>query len=141
MRTETLLKGILIVLLVGLTAVVTSWVMSEVSVVQAQGGGGAEAGQWIIVASELNAGNGLIYMFNTDKQVLLVYSYNRSRSRASGNSFAGDLQFLAGRHCRWDLLYSQLVPFPYNPGDREPSGTVLPAAMKKAFEKVSEDQR
>ncbi len=140
MKLETLLKTVLVLLIVGLAAVVGSWFTSEFSAARAQGGGGSASGEWMMVSSELSSGNGLIYLFNTQKQVLLVYGYHRGFvARATRNTFQGDLQFLAGRHCQWDLLFSQLVPFPYvGKGVNTPPPEVLtPGEMKKLFEAAS----
>ena len=91
-----------------------------------------------MVASSLREGEGLLYMFNTEKEVLLVYSYHRGRragATATGrNTFEGDLQFLAGRHCRWDALLTQLVPFPK---EIPKSDMLTPAQIKTLFENES----
>ena len=144
MKAETFLKTTLVVLLAGLAVVVGSWMTSEFSTARAEGGGGSASGEWIVVASTLDSGNGLVYIFNTDKQVLLVYAYHRGfKSRSTGtNPFIGDLQFLAGRHCRWDVLYAQLTPFPYTtPGNPAPKDSIMPVQMKKAFETLSQAQQ
>jgi hypothetical protein len=135
MKIEMLLKAVLVLLVVALVVTLTSWATSEWTTARAQGGGGQAGGNWIMVASELRAGEGLIYMFNTDKDVLLVYAYHRGRRRGGrGNTFDGDLQFLAGRHCKWDLLFSQMLPYPT---ERPKSGMHTPAQMKSMFEKAS----
>lgn len=142
MKLESLLKGVLALLCVALILVISSWVASEMSYARAQGGGGSASGEWILVSAQYPAGGdnlgNVLYMFNTDKQVLLVYAYHRGRkSGVSRNPYSADLEFLAGRHCRWDLLYSQLAPYPYGPDDKPPSGLHMPAQMKSAFEKIS----
>jgi len=138
MNAEALLKAVLVLLLVLLAVVMTSWVTSERVEALAQGGGGSGSGDWLMVASELRSGEGLIYMFNTKKETLLVYAYHRGRrSRTTGrNRFDGDFQFLAGRHCKWDLLYSQLLPFPK---ERPKSDMLTPKQVKVLFEKASRE--
>jgi len=136
MKVEILLKTVLVLLLVLLAVVITSWMTSERMAARAQGGGGSGSGDWLMVASELRSGEGLVYLLNTKKETLLVYSYHRGRrSRTTGrNRFDGDFQFLAGRHCKWDLLYSQLLPFPK---EKPKSDMLTPAQLKMLFEKAS----
>jgi hypothetical protein len=139
MRLGTLLKTVLMLLIVALAVVLTSWVTSEMIPARAQGGGGMAGGEWIMVSAQLGGGDGYIYMFNTQKEVLLVYAfYRRAGVTRGSNRFSGDLEFLAGRHCQWDMLYSQLVPYPYGVLRRRvPSDTHTPAQMKQLFEKES----
>ncbi len=140
MKIETLLKTALMLLVVALAVVITSWFTGSRNAALAEGGG-VSGGSWIMVASELREGEGLIYMFNTEKEVLLVYAYHRGRIGVGANNraFTGDLQFLAGRHCKWDLLYS--VRQPYNPsGPQTKSEMHSPMDMKKAYEKVSKEE-
>ena len=140
MTSERLLRGMLMVLVAALVAVAASWLSSEQSPAQAQGGGGSASGHWILVSSEIQPGEGLLYMFNAEKEVLLVYAFYRRSGTTRGTSrYRGDLEFLAGRHCRWDMLYSQLVPYPYKlEGRRVPSSVHTPAEIKKHFERESE---
>ena len=140
MKTETLLKTALMLLIVALIVVLTSWVASERTVARAQGGGGSASGKWILVTSTIQTGESILYMFNAEKEVLLVYAYYRRSGTARGTSrYRGDLEFLAGRYCRWDSLYSQLAPFPYSTkGRRVPSDFYMPAQVKRLFEKQSE---
>jgi len=141
MKAEVLLKAALMVLIVGLAIVITSWLGSEGAVARAQGGGGSASGKWILVTSTIQAGESVLYMFNAEKEVLLVYAYYRRSGTTRGSSrYRGDLEFLAGRHCKWDALYSQQRP--YRDGIKRqdpPSGTHTPATMKNHFEKVSQD--
>lgn len=140
MRIDMFLKSVLGLLLVALTVTLTLWFTSEQTEAWAQGGGGSSSGNWILVASTLREGEGLLYVFNTEKEVLLVYSYNRGRKTASGasgrNLFDGDFEFLAGRHCKWDVLYSQLRPYPT---ETPKSDRHTPAQMKALFESVSRE--
>ncbi len=138
MKVEALLKAVLVMLVVALAVLLTSWVAGERNDARAQGGGAAKADEWMMVASTLRAGEGLIYMFNTKKQVLLVYAYHRGR-RAAGrrNNFDGDLQFIAGRHCTWDLLYSQQRPFP---AEVPPKGMLTPRQVKDEYDKLLKEQ-
>lgn len=134
MKLNTILKGVLGLLVLGLIITATSWFFS------AKAEDAAAAGEWILVTGELNDGNAVLYMFNTEKQVLLVYAYHRGRRGGAGggrNTFNGDLEFLAGRLCRWDMLYSTLIPYPYSRTNTPPSGMHTPEEMKKAFEKAS----
>ena len=135
MKMETLLKAALMLLVVALAVTITLWATSERTVAQAQGGGGSGNSDWLLVASELRAGEGMVYLFNSKKEVLLVYAYHRGRRRTSGrNSFDGDMQFLAGRHCKWDVLYAQQLPYP----TKTPKSDMhTPAQMKTAFEHAS----
>jgi len=136
MKVDTLLKSVLILLLVGLAVVMTSWVHSEVTLARADnGGGGSSSGEWMMVASTLRTGHGLLYMFNVKREVLLVYAYHRGRRSPDNRQFVADLQFLGGRHCKWDLLFSQFVPYPT---ERPKSNMHTPAQMKKFFERASE---
>jgi len=139
MKLQVMLRTALILLLVTLAAVVFSWVTSDQSTALAQGGGGSASGAWMMVSSQAVSGDGYIYMFNSDKEVLLVYAFYRRSNPTQGTSrLRGDLEFIAGRHCKWDLLYSQLTPFPYVlVGRTPPSGVPMPAQMKKQFEKAS----
>ena len=144
MKLESLLKGFLCLLSVALILVISSWIASEISNARAEGGGGSSSGEWILVTanfpvSNTEAGNGnVLYMFNTDKQVLLVYSYNNGwRTTGQNRYMNSDLVFLAGRHCRWDLLYSQLSPYPYGPTEKPPTGIRVPSEIKSAFERLS----
>jgi len=137
MKVEALLKTVLVMLAVALAVVLTSWVAGERHDARAQGGGGAKADEWMMVASTLRAGEGLIYMFNTQKQVLLVYAYHHGRSGGRRNNFDGDLQFIAGRHCTWDLLYSQQRPFP---AGAPPKGLLTPRQVKDEYDKLLKEQ-
>ncbi len=138
MKTDVLLKTVLALLVVALAVTLALWFGSEQTAARAQGGGGSSAGNWILVASTLRDGEGLLYVFNTEKEVLLVYSYNRGRrSGSSGrNLFDGDFDFLAGRHCKWDVLYSQLRPYPT---EAPKSDRHTPAQMKSQFEAASRE--
>jgi len=137
MRMQSLLKAVLLLLVVALAVTVTSWVTSEYAEARADGGGGGVAGDWIMVASTIRDGEGLIYVLNTKKEVLLVYAYHRGKKSTSRRLFTGDLQFLAGRHCKWDVLYSQLLPYPT---ERASSRDLLtPAQIKKLYEKANRD--
>ncbi|MFH1730845.1 MAG: hypothetical protein ABIF82_04235 [Planctomycetota bacterium] len=141
MKAEVLLKAALMVLILALAVVITSWLASEGAVAQAQGGGGSASGQWVLVTSTIQTGESVLYMFNAEKEVLLVYAYyRRSGTSAGASRYRGDLEFLAGRHCKWDALYSQRRPYPYGIKKQEPpSGTHTPAEMKKYFDKVSQE--
>ena len=55
-----------------------------------------------------------------------------SSSTRSASRFKGTLEFLAGRYCKWDMLYSQLLPYPT---DRPKSDTHTPAQIQSAYEK------
>ena len=140
MKTETLLKAALMLLVVCLAVVLTSWLSGEATVARAQGGGGSAAGNWILVTSAIQNGEGLLYMFNAEKEVLLVYAfYRRSGSGKGATRYRGDLEFLAGRHCRWDALYSVLSPYPYETGRRRvPTDLLTPGQIKKLFERKSD---
>ncbi len=138
MKLETLTRIVLVMLVVGVLAVFTAWWSSEGNVAQADTGGAAR--QWILVTSTIQNGESLLYMFNTDKEVLLVYAYYRRPGTGRGPSrYRGDLEFLAGRHCKWDALYSRVRPYPY-PLEKEapPKDLHLPAELKDAYGKVSE---
>ena len=134
LKVESLLKAVLLLLIVALAVVITSWATSERSEARAEGGGGGVAGNWIMVASELRQGEGLIYLFHTEKEVLLVYSYNRSLTAASTKLFTGDLLLLAGRLCKWDRLYSELLPYP---PEAAKSGFHSPKNMQTMYEKAN----
>ena len=140
MKIEILLKTALLLLVVALAVVITSWVTSEHSAALAQGGGGSATGQWMMATGEMQAGESVLYMFNTDKQVMLVYAYYRRAGITRGsNRYNGDLQFLAGRHCKWDMLYSQLRPYPYVlHRQKTRSDLDMPAEIMKAYQKASE---
>jgi hypothetical protein len=140
MKTETLLKTALMLLVVCLTIVVTSWLSSEATVARANGGGGSAAGNWILVTTTLQNSEGLLYMFNAEREVLLVYAfYRRTGTSRGATRYRGDLEFLAGRHCRWDALYSGLTPFPYELKNRRlPKDLPTPAQVKRLFEKRAE---
>jgi hypothetical protein len=140
MKTDTLLRAALMLLVIALVVVITSWVSSEHSPALAQGGGGSASGHWILVASTIQTGESVLYMFNTEKEVLLVYAFYRRSGTTRGQSrYQGDLEFLAGRHCKWDVLYSQLTPYPYKVrGRRVPSNVYTPAQLKKLFEAEAE---
>ena len=133
MKVETLFKALLFLLVLALAVTITSWVTSQHQAARAQGGGGAAAGNWLMVASEFRSGEGLIYMFQVQKEVLLVYAYHRGRKRMGRNNFDGDLQFLAGRHCKWDALYSQQIPYPT---ERPKSDMPVPQQIQKRYEKL-----
>ena len=113
MRTATVLRGVLVLLAIALTAVVTSYVASERNPAaaapdagSAKAPGAGEAGDWILVSSTLREGEGLLYVFNTKSETLLAYAYHRGRKGANARQFTGDLEFLAGRCCKWDRLCS-----------------------------------
>jgi hypothetical protein len=139
MKLRVMLKTALILLVITLTAVVFSWVTSGPSTALAQGGGGSASGAWMMVSSQAVSGDGYIYMFNSEKEVLLIYAFYRRSNPDRGTSrMVGDLEFIAGRHCKWDLLYSQLTPFPYvMRGRTPPSGVPMPAQVKTLFEQAS----
>ena len=136
MRLETLLKSALMLLVVLLAVVITSWVGSESREARAEGGGGANSGNWMMVSSELRPGEGLIYMFNTEKEVLLVYAFHRGRRTDSNRLFTGDLQFLSGRHCKWDLLYCTLIPYPK---ELPKSDMHTPGQVKRLYDEESKN--
>ena len=140
MKTETLLKTALMLLIVCLAVVMTSWVSSNSTVARADG---AAAGDWILVTSTYQAGEGLLYMFNAEREVLLVYAYYRRTGSTKGATrYRGDLEFLAGRHCRWDALYSGLTPYPYELKSRRlPKDVYTPAQIKKLFERRSDKDK
>jgi len=140
MKMETLLKTALMLLIICLAVVVTSWLSGEATVARAQGGGGSASGNWILVTSTIQSGESLLYMFNAEDEVLLVYAFHRRSGTTAGKSrYRGDLEFLAGRHCRWDALYTKLTPYPYQiRGRRVPSDLLTPAQLKKLFERVSD---
>ena len=127
-------------LVIALVVTITSWVTSQHNQALAQGGGGSESGQWMMATATFGEQNeGLLYMFNTDKQVLLVYAFYRYQSTGKGsNRYEGHLHFLAGRLCKWDLLFSQLKP--YNLEERFPRNFRTPEWMKKAFEHVTQGE-
>jgi hypothetical protein len=130
MRTETLLRGALMMLIVALAVVITSWVGSEDNAARADSGG--VGGNWILVTSTIQSGESLLYMFDTQRQTLLVYAFYRRAGISRGTSrYRGDLEFLAGRHCKWDALYSQKRPYPYGITRKAPpSGAHMPKAIK-----------
>jgi len=135
MKTQTMLKSLLFVLVVALAVTVTSWLGSEANPAKADGGGGSASGEWMMVASTLREGEGLIYVVNTKREVLLVYSYHRGRKTRDDRQFTGDLQFLAGRHMKWDVLYCQLLPYPTVRSAYK--DMLTPAEVQKLFERVS----
>ncbi|MFO7898498.1 MAG: hypothetical protein R6V58_05500 [Planctomycetota bacterium] len=137
MKLETLLKTALVLLLMAVCVVITSWMSSEVTEARAQGGGGSEADDWLMVASTLRQGEGLIYVINAKREVLLVYAYHRGKRSRSTRLFTGHFEFLAGRHMKWDVLYSQLRPFPTDPNMYDDIAT--PAQLKQAYERLSRD--
>jgi hypothetical protein len=123
---------------VGLMLTVASWVSSELTAARAQGGGGDNADGWIMVASELNQNDGFVYMFNTRREVLLIYAfYSRTAQRGTSRFTNAELEFLAGRLCKWDALYTQLQPYPPRAATtRGPTHT--PSQIKDAFEKLNQ---
>ncbi len=137
MKAEKLLKAALVLLVMGLCVTLISWIGSEFTQARAQGGGGGEAGEWIMVASTLREGEGLIYVINTRREVLLVYAYHRGRRARDDRRFTGHLEILAGRHMRWDVMYVQQSPFPR---DRDLYREIpTPAEMQRAFEELTRD--
>ena len=142
MKAEVLLKAALMVLVVALAVVITSWLSSEGAAARAQGGGGGSAsGKWILVTSTIQTGESVLYMFNAEKEVLLVYAYYRRSGTTRGSTrYRGDLEFLAGRHCKWAALYSQQRPYPYGINNSQPpSGSRMPAEIKKHLVKITEN--
>jgi hypothetical protein len=140
MKTAVLLKTALMLLVIALAAVMVSWATTGSSVARAEGGGGSAAGDWMMVSAQTVSNDGMIYLFNAEKETLLIYAYYRRSNPDRGTSrVTGDLEFLAGRHCKWDLLYSQVAVFPYAyKGQAPPSGVIPPATMKKGFLAVTE---
>jgi len=136
MKLDSLLRASLLVLSVLLAVTIAAWIASDQTVAWAQGGGGSATGDWMMVSSELHTGEGLVYVFNAKKEVLLVYAYHRGRKSRAGtrNRFDGDFQFLAGRLVKWDVLYVQLRPYPL---EAPKSGMHTPEQVKSAFEKAS----
>ena len=97
----------------------------------AQGGGGAAAGDVIAVTSEFSPGRGLLYLVDTKKEVLLVYSFHRAGTGAgSGSLTTGELELLAGRHFKWDTLAVERSEF----FGRNRGAT--PNDMRKRFEEI-----
>jgi len=132
MKAHALLTALLFLLVLGLVVAVTLWVSEE----QALAGPAdrAQPGEWMMVDSSLRTGEGLLYMFNTKREVLLVYAYHRGRRKTNrSNDFNGDLQFLAGRLVKYDMLYSQLAPYPV---DRSASKMHTPKEMETAHRGV-----
>ncbi len=138
MKLETLTRIVLVMLVVGLAVVLAAWWGSEGNVAQADGG--SAAGNWILVTSTIQNGESLLYMFNAETETLLVYAYYRRSGTTRGSSrYRGDLEFLAGRHCKWDALYSRVRPYPYVlKNESPPKGIHMPAELKEAHAKVSE---
>ncbi len=137
MKADKLLKAALVLLLMGLCVTLTSWIGSEFTQARAQGGGGGEAGEWIMVASTIREGQGLIYVINTRREVLLVYAYHRGRRARDDRRFTGHLEILAGRHMRWDVMYTQQRPFPTD--SRLYDDFPTPEEMRRAFEDITRD--
>lgn len=140
MKIHKMLRAVLTLLVLALVVVMTSWFASEHEPALAQGVGAGRSANWIVVASTLRQGAGLLYMFDAKREVLLVYAYHRGfrQGLRAKNSFAGDLQFLAGRHCKWDVLYSQLRPYPMT---RPKQGMLTPRELKNLFDKVSNPKK
>lgn len=137
MKTETLLKCALMMLVVALGVVVTSWAGSEKNTARAEPS--SSAGNWILVTSTINTGENLLYMFNTEREVLLVYAFYRRGMAKGASRYRGDLEFLAGRHCKWDALYSQRSLFPYAARRQAPpSGTFSPKQLRNMLNAIDE---
>ena len=138
MRTEVLLKCALMTLIVALAVALTSWIGSESNEARAQSGGAA--GNWILVTSTIQNGEGVLYMFNAEREVLLVYAFYRRSGAGRGSSrYQGDLEFLAGRHCKWDSLYSQQRLFPYAfRKENPPSGVATPKVIKQKLQAIQD---
>ena len=128
MKTGALRGALPTLLVVILTALVTSWATSERAPAHAQGGAAPAGSEWMMVPSEFRQGEGLVYVLNTRQQVMLVYAYHRGRVRG-GTTFNGDFEFLAGRHIRWDVLLAKKVPHPVV----KKSGMLTPAEVQKRY--------
>jgi hypothetical protein len=122
-------RALSMMLVLALAMAVGGWLEADDADARAQGDR-MLAGEWIAVTSTLRQGEGLLYMFHTRREVLLVDACHRGR-RAGGrrNSFDGDLQSLAGRHCKWDALLSERLPFPRE----KRHGMLTPAEVKRLF--------
>ncbi len=138
MKTDALLRLALVALIVGLAGVITSWVGGENNPARADQG--SSAGSWILVTSTIQNGENLLYMFDAEREVLLVYAfYKRAGNGRGPTRYQGDLEFLAGRHCRWDVLYSQQRLFPYAArNEKVPSRVATPKQLKKLATTISE---
>jgi hypothetical protein len=144
MKLDVLLRSLFVVLVVALSLTVFSWITSDRSEAVADapggGGGGMTANGWIVVASNLGeTGDGLIYVLDTERETLMVYAFYRRAGIARGaNRFDGDLEFLAGRHVKWDSLFSSRYVFPYSMGGgRRPRRDVhMPSQVQKAYLKL-----
>ncbi|MFO7898497.1 MAG: hypothetical protein R6V58_05495 [Planctomycetota bacterium] len=138
MNAQAFLKGMLVLLVVSLAVTITSYVVSERNPARAQGGGGASpTDDWMMLASTLRQGQGLLYMFNARRDVLLVYAYHRGHwGQGSQRRFDADLEFLAGRHIKWDLEFAARDPFPRV----KRHGVLTPAEVKAAVFKMMEEE-
>jgi hypothetical protein len=119
MKLDLLLKVLFCAFLVALSLTIFSWITSERSPARADapaaGGAGMGTNGWIVVGSNLgHTGDGMIYVLDTNRETLMVYAYYRRAGLArGGNRFDGDLEFLAGRHVKWDSLFSAQHVYPY----------------------------
>ena len=132
MKTEALLRTMLTVLVAALAVAAASWLMSERGEARAQTAGASS--DWIMMDSSLRDGEGLIYLFHAKKEILLVYGYHRGHrgSRARKDSFEGDLEFLAGRLCRYDVAFSQQFPYPTKTREK----VATPADIRKEYDRL-----
>jgi hypothetical protein len=138
MKTAALLRLALVALIVVLAIVITSWVGSENNPARADQA--SSAGNWIVVTSTIQAGESLLYMFDAEGEILPVYAYYRRAGNGRGATrYRGDLEFLAGRHCKWDALYSQQRLFPYAARKQPiPSHVVSPKQLRKLVTAIND---
>jgi hypothetical protein len=138
MKLDTMLKAMLMLLCVALMVTLMSWFTSQHVAALADGPSSTDG--WMMVSADANSEDGFIYMFSAKKETLLIYAYYR-RQRTTGSArMQGDLEFLAGRHVKWDILLSQLQPYPYAiTGKRMSTGAHTPAQIKTAFDKLSRE--
>lgn len=58
----------------------------------------------LIALTSISAGESLLYLVDTRREVILVYAYHQPGRGTSGDVRSGAFEFLAGRLFRWDAL-------------------------------------
>jgi hypothetical protein len=69
---------------------------------QAESSEGKAAG--LIAVTSQTEGDSLLYLVDTEREVILVYGFSVPSPRLGGSVRTGGLEFLAGRLYRWDAL-------------------------------------
>ena len=94
-----LMGGTIVVLLVLLIAT-----KQDGNLARAQDGGAASAGGIIALTGAFSSDLDILYVVDTNNQVILAYTFRPPGQGRGGLVTTGTFEFLAARHYKWDTL-------------------------------------